>query len=259
MKKKFPIIALALVVLLGGGFFLLRSRKAEPVSAPEPEGVLLETPLAEKPYVVLTPRADGKEFTLDISRIKNAKTIEYELVYLANSLSRGVIGSVDLQGETEISRKLLLGTCSRNVCTYDVGVEEGTLTLRFRGPEGVRKFVTEFHLQQGDQELTSVDGNFSLEGAFSSGAFYLTMATVGLPEETKGEVLAGPYSVFTAGSQTVRNGTISLNLEEENPLAKLYTWTGKVWQELEDLEIDGKTVSASASSLATFAALAGGE
>lgn len=253
MKKKYFLIALAIVALALGGFLIWRKgRIAEEASPSQPEGALLETPLEERPYVTMMPRADGKEFTLEISRIKNAKTIEYELVYLSQGLSRGVIGSITLkEGEEAVSRKLLLGTCSRNVCKYDEGVEEGTLTLRFRGAEGTRKFISEFHLQQGDKELTSTDGNFSLEGSFST-AFYLTISTIGLPKEIEGKVIGGPYGVFTAGSKSVRNGEVTLKLDEENDSAQLFSWTGKAWQEIKDTEIEGKTVSASVTSLATF-------
>lgn len=258
MKKRYFLIVLVIAVLLLGGFLVWRrGRISEVASEAESEGVLIETSLEERPYVTMTPRADGKEFTLNISRIKNAKTIEYELVYLSNGLSRGVIGSITLKGETAVERELLLGTCSRNVCKYDEGVEEGTLTLRFRGEDGTRKFVSDFHLQQGEKELTSVDNNFNLRGTFSTSAFYLTMNTIGLPSEIEGKVIGGPYGVFTAGTQTVKNGEVSLKLEEENPSAKLFSWTGRAWQEMEKgFETDGRTVSASTTSLATFVAIA---
>lgn len=260
MKKNWLAIGgiVLFVILLIGSFFWWRGRRArEALPSPAPEGRLIETPLEERPYVTLTPRTDGREFTLDISRIKKAETIEYELVYLTHGLSRGVIGSIDLEGEKTISRKLLLGTCSRGVCKYDEDVTEGTLTLRFRGPEGVRKFVSDFHLQQGEKELTSIDGNFRLEGKLSPGAFYLTMSTVGLPEKFEGQVVGGPYGVFTAGSKLVKNGKVTLALSEETSSAKLYSWTGRAWEEVEEgFKIEDKVVSAEVGSLGIFIAVA---
>lgn len=233
MKKILPIIIVGIVVffLVVGGFLITRSKKALPPSTIKPaEETLLETPLEERPYVSLTPRSDGREFTLDISRIKNTQTIEYELVYLSQGLSRGVIGSLDLKGETSISRKLLLGTCSRDVCKYDEGVTEGTLTLRFRGADGVRKFVSDFHLQKGDKELNSIDGKFKFTGKFSPGAFYITMPTGGLPGPVEGEVIAGPYGIFTSGPTTVKEGRVSF--EGLDSSVKIYSWTGKTWAEI---------------------------
>lgn len=271
MKKNLMIALIILLVLAlagAGAFFVLRSKKAvEEVITPESKGVLIETTLEERPYVTLTPRDDGRELTLSISRIKNAQTIEYELVYLSAGLSRGVIGSVDLKGETTVERNLLLGSCSRNVCKYDEDVSEGTLILRFRGPDGVRKFVTDFHLQQKDETLTSVDGNFQIEGKISPTAFYLTMATIGLPaspamstdrqaggpEEIEGQTISEIYGVFTAGNKTIKNSIVTLTLAEESPTASLYSWDGKVWQKEEKgFETDGKTVSATINQLATF-------
>lgn len=261
MKKSLTIflIVLGVLVILGvGGFFIFKSKKpAEEESVtPESEGILIKTSLEERPYATLTPRTDGRELTLEISRVKNAQTIEYELVYLSAGLSRGVIGSIDVNGDTAISRELLLGSCSRNVCKYDEDVTEGTLTLRFRGSDGVRKFIADFHLQQGDETLTSIDGSFQLKGKFSPTTFYLTMSTIGLPKEIEGQLASEIYGVFTAGSKTIKNGVVTLTLTEEKPDAQLYSWDGKKWQpEKEDFEIDDKTLSASVDQLATFIAI----
>lgn len=260
MKKGLIIflIVFGVLVILGvGGFFLFRTKKStKEVTTPESKGVLIETTLEERPYVTLTPRSDGRELTLEISRIKKAQTIEYELVYLSAGLSRGVIGSIDVNGETTISRKLLLGTCSRDVCKYDEEVTEGTLTLRFRAPDGVRKFISDFHLQQGDKTLTSIDNNFKVEGGISPTAFYLTMFTLGLPKEIGGTSASQIYGVFTAGSKAIKNGVVTLTLTEEKPDVKLYSWDGKTWQpEKENFKTDGKSLSVSVSQIATFLAI----
>jgi len=230
MKKIFPIVVVLLVVVGGAiWFFGFKNKKtSESVATPTPaEKEITEIPLEKRPYVSLTPRADGKEFTLDIGRIENTETVEYELVYLSQGISRGVIGSVNLSGEKSISRKLLLGSCSRNVCKYDEGVEQGTLTMRFRGPNGTSKFTTDFHLQKGTGPLTSVDGKFELDGKFSTTSFYLTMNTVGLPGIIDKTVADGPYGVFTSGSSTIKNGTVKLG-------PQVYFWNGSTWQVVEN-------------------------
>lgn len=154
MKKKLPIILVAcsLIFLLIFVFFL-RSRKKEPakeIKKEEKQAVrLIEVlPESERPVVSLTSRPDGRELTLEIENIKNIKTIEYELVYLTEGVQRGVIGSIDLkEGEGSITRKLLLGTCSRGVCRYDKNVTGGTLTITFRGPK-TYKFIKDFKLEK---------------------------------------------------------------------------------------------------------------
>jgi hypothetical protein len=256
MKKKLTIILPIIgILLIIGGIFLLKARQKTETTDTESEKqqTTLETPLAERPYVALIPRVDGKEFTMEISRIKNAETIEYELVYESQGLSRGAIGSIELSsGETEVSRELLLGTCSRDVCKYDEGVEQGTLTLRFRGAEGTRKFETDFHLQQGDEELSSIDGDFKLAGSFNASTFYITMSTIGLPEEVEEKVIAGPYGIFTAGSSSVKSSLLTINLLEPSTLAKLFLFDGSSSNKQEDVEIEDNILTATVNSLGSF-------
>jgi len=248
MKETWWVFVLIFVVILAiGGFWLVQAKKragANATPTPTPEGVLLETALEDRPYVSLVPRADGRELKLTISRIKNAQTIEYELVYLSAGLSRGVIGNVKLAADqTTISRDLLLGSCSKNVCKYDEDVTEGTLTLRFRSPEGVRKFTADFNFQQGDNLLTSKDGQFQLEANLPASTYYLTMETIGLPADFE-ETPASPiYGVFSAGSQAIK---AKVSITTDQPTA-VYQWTRTGgWQVL----------TGAVSQLATFVAIA---
>lgn len=94
---------------------------------------------SQKPTINLTPRTDGHELTLSVSKIDSIFTkIEYELIYTAQDngleIEKGVSGNIEpkdiLNGVVE--RKILLGTES---CTsgckykYDDGVNGGSLNL----------------------------------------------------------------------------------------------------------------------------------
>ena len=256
MKKNLTIVLIIVAVLLiaVGVILMMRGKRGTETSNENQQNqqTTLETPLEDRPFVSLTPRADGKEFTLDITRIKNTQTIEYELVYDSQGLSRGVIGSVDLKDEDKVQRKLLLGSCSKDVCKYDEGVEKGTLTLRFRGPAGTEKFTSDFHLQQGGKELTSMDGNFKLAGKFSASTFYLIMSTIGLPEEVEGKIVGGPYGIFTAGSSVAKNSTLTMNLSETTTSTKLFLFDGKSSTEQTGAKIEGNNLTATVNSLGTF-------
>ncbi len=129
-----------------------RSSSSE-LPTPTPQQILKEFSPEELPVVRLIPRADKKEVTLEIKNIKNTDSVEYELTYLSKGLSRGVVGTINLNGETSITRKILLGTCSRNVCRYDEDITDGVLTLRFRGSEGVIKATAPFDLNSKDYQL----------------------------------------------------------------------------------------------------------
>ena len=256
MKKNLTVVLIVIAVLLIaiGAVLMMRGKKKTETSSENQQNqqTTLETPLEDRPYVSLTPRADGKEFTLDITRIKNTQTIEYELVYESQGLSRGVIGSVDLKNEDKVQRKLLLGSCSKDVCKYDEGVEKGTLTLRFRGSDGSRKFTSDFHLQQGGKELISMDEKFKLSGKFSAGTFYLTMSTIGLPEKIEGKVIGGPYGVFTAGSSIVKNSTLTMGLIETPTEVKLFLFNGQTSTEQKGAKIEGENLIVTVNSLGSF-------
>ena len=100
--------------------------------------VEMELSNTEKPYVALTPRADGHELTLKVSNISSKITnAEYELIYTAEDqgleMEKGVNGTQKISG-TSFEKKLLLGTES---CTsgckykYDEGITGGTLSITF--------------------------------------------------------------------------------------------------------------------------------
>lgn len=255
MKKNY-IVILALIgvfLILGGGFLIWRSQRAKRLSPTlEPEGVLIETTLEERPYIILTPSSDGHWLTIDVTRIQDAESLEYELLYnTASGATQGSINTVQLKGETAYSKKILLGSESSGHYKFDEGVTQGSLTVRLRGGKGTRKFVTDFHLQQREDELTSIDGNFSIKGDFPKANFYVTMTTIGLPGEFEGEVIAGPYQALSSGTKTVKNGQVGITLSEESETAKLYSWSGTSWVE-EKKEIEDKTISTEISSLATF-------
>jgi len=254
MKKNYIVILviIGIVLILGGGFLFWRSRRTKELPTLEPEGVLIETTLEERPYITLTPSSDGHWLTINVTRIQDADSLEYELLYnTASGATQGSINTVRLKGETSYSKRILLGSESSGHYKFDEGVTQGSLTVRLRGGKGTRKFVTDFHLQQEEDELTLIDGNFSIEGSFPKANFYVTMMVAGLPGDFEGEVIAGPYEALSSGAKTVEDGQVKITLAEESETAKLYSWSGTTWVE-EEAEIEDKTISTDISSLATF-------
>lgn len=237
MKKSilFGVGVLVLsLLLLGGGFLFLRS-KLQPKQADMPEEEFVsktidQLPLSQRPFVSLTPRADGHEFTIEVLNVAGYESIEYELVYLAGGLSRGAIGTAKLEGRDSLERKVLLGSCSRGVCKYDEGVTGGTLTLRFRQGGEVVKYEEDFSLDQGEEELISPDEKFTLASSFPQTTFYTVIATAGLPRSLAQEIVAGPYGVYTSGDSRV-SGAAKIMTDR---LSQILVWDGSSWQELED-------------------------
>jgi hypothetical protein len=230
MKKYLPLILF--VVGLGAltaAFFVFRDKKT---SVETEETALQEVVLEERPVASLTPSEDGHWLNLKIEKIVlNATSFDYELLYkLPDGRTQGVPGTVKLDGQKIIERELLMGSESSGKFSYDEGVEQGTLTLRFRNERGklLVKFSTQFHLQSDTKKLTSVDGNFSYTLTKTpSETFFVTMETFGLPGDAPEEVTSGPYGIFSS-AETSLAGSVQLDG------GTIYRWTGSKWQALED-------------------------
>ncbi|MBI4058723.1 hypothetical protein HY404_00630 [Candidatus Microgenomates bacterium] len=228
MKSYLPIFLLILGVLVvaiaGFSIFNLRSKDTTPSTD---EVVVPTIPL---PYVALTPDGVGQELTLSVTGIDSAvATLDYELVYnTAAGVLQGVPGSVSVSGKSSLERKLTLGTCSSGVCRYDKGVKDITLTLRLRNSSGkvLAKVATGVSLLSKTKKLASTDDKFSLTLDKTPTGFYVVMQTSGLPSESSGTVVAGPYGVFTSGSSSQRGKITTVGIWQ--------VWDGNKWQVLSD-------------------------
>jgi len=157
-----------------------------------------------------------------------AESLDYELLYkLPDGRTQGVPGTINLSGQKEIERDLLLGSESSGKFRYDEGVESGTLTLRFRNDKGklLARFTTEFLLLSNTADLSSKDGNFEFKlSKTSKDVFFVVMETFGVPGEAPGEVVAGPYGLFSSDSASL-SGTATI------AEGGLYRWTGSQWSD----------------------------
>ncbi len=232
MKKYLPLILLfAGIIILVVAFVFVKGRKEKGVELPEEETALLEIPIAERPVVSLTPTSDGHYLNLKVKKITfEAFNLEYMLLYdVPGGAQQGVPGTVPLQGFNEVEVELLLGTESSGKFRYDDGVENGTLTLRFRNDKGqlLVKFETDFHLQTSTDLLTSPDVVFKYELTEENKEFFVTMGSIGLPDVFEGEIDSGPYGIFTSSSKKVP-GSVDASFDN------IYYWDGKAWTNLEE-------------------------
>jgi hypothetical protein len=128
--KRLTIPALLLTSALLFSACATKKTESTPTpAAPTPTPPETQLPPGERPIITLTPNEDATEVMLTIENLpESVKTVDYELVYLASGLERGVIGTYTVsKGEA----KILLGSCSSGVCKYDKGVTGGTLTIRY--------------------------------------------------------------------------------------------------------------------------------
>jgi len=125
-----------------GAYFILGQKSTEqPVQVEEIEELIIEEVSADDIGLVLTPSRDNKSVKMEISKISDIYSIEYEVSYEAEgkegNVPRGVIGTVEVKDNSlEIERDILLGTCSSNVCRYDTVISDIKFVIRINYKDG---------------------------------------------------------------------------------------------------------------------------
>lgn len=149
-NKKIIITAVVILVLgLFGGVVLFRSSSSKKDNVqvmPTPKSAL--PTISEDIKVSLSASQNNTIVVLTIGDIPGKYTsIEYELTYLTGAgLPRGVLGKIRLDGESQVTRDITLGTCSNDRCVYDQGVEEINLSLKFSSDQGSSIFQKTYPL-----------------------------------------------------------------------------------------------------------------
>lgn len=143
-------IGVVLLVLVGlGGFYLVANRTVEEPERESSESVV-KTLKAEEIGLTIEATPDKKKVKFKIAKAQGIESIEYELVYEADStaqekseggearVQRGITGEADIKSGASSfeSEELDLGSCSRNVCRYDTGVNSLDITLKLTKDDG---------------------------------------------------------------------------------------------------------------------------
>lgn len=283
--KTTVILVLVLGVLWILGWLGIQKFTTKPIG-PVPEVDLSFDP--EGPFALLFPRRDGNALVLNLKRTSSYDSISYELAYTSNpdetviqggkvsqdeegsttgSIDRGVMGTIETKEKKgEYEQEILFGTCSKNVCKYDKGVENGTLTLHIRKGNEAFRMITQWHLQKPDVALGSLisgDGHlvYKVDGdrqALSNIGFTITNDLTGVPKLPSGKSILGKvYSLNAPIAKALKSGQVSLELAD-SPSAgvKLYRYneSKNEWQEL-DTKVEGSKLSAKTDGAGIFAVL----
>lgn len=213
MKKALPIIAGILVLAVVVVGFIIKSKNKTPDTSGDDISNVPTLSESDWPAISLTPTdkpgvsgSDGHwlNFKVEKINIKNAASMDYLLVYsTSDGGQQGVPGRVELTGDS-IEKSLLLGSESSGKYRYDSGVEQGTMTITFRDKNGkmLGKLTTDFHLQSGVTELTSVDGIFKYTlDKVAKGVYFITMKTYKEPSVAS-VVWQDGYGVFASDGRS---------------------------------------------------------
>ncbi|MDO8638472.1 MAG: hypothetical protein Q7R43_02775 [Candidatus Daviesbacteria bacterium] len=279
---KTTIILLAIIIfLVGGGFYLYKNYQTAKESANVTEVDLNFDP--EGPFALLLPRRDGNALQLNLKRTASYDAISYELAYtslpdatssktdeggpITGSIDRGVVGNIETKEKKgEYQQEILFGTCSKNVCKYDKGVENGTLTLHIRKGDKSYRMVTTWHLQQPDValgNLVSGDGHFTYGIKATRADLLLIGYTIindltGLPKLPEGKQILGKvYGVNVPLAKNLLPGSVTVELSENPPAeTKIYRFDDgqNKWLELVT-QISGSKLITNADGAGIFAVL----
>lgn len=243
---------------------------------------------AEGPYALLSPRRDGNALILNLKRTKSYDSISYELSYASEvsevavknnlttdegssddsgSIDRGVVGSIETKDKKgEYTQEILFGTCSKQICKYDKGIENGTLTLHIRKGGSAFRMITQWHLQRPDValgNLTSGDEHFNFNTTASrqdlnSVGFVIINDLTGVPKLPDGKTVLGKVYAFNPPiAKSFPDGMVTIESAENLPdgakIARFDEGQNK-WIEY-DTKIEGSTLSASADGAGIFAVL----
>ncbi|MBU3935305.1 hypothetical protein KJ909_01395 [Patescibacteria group bacterium] len=209
-QKKLKFI-LNLSLILGSTLLLSACGKktVAPQDTPTPTPKMVEMDASQKPYISLTPRADGHELKLKIVNIPDSITqIEYELIYLATDgnieIEKGVGDTLKIESSS-LEKDILLGTAScTNACKYkyDEGITGGTLSLIFINRNGqMSTHETKFVLtdsNQINQNKTLSLSDLTIKATAAKGQYFLLLKNYGFPNSSvqSGQI----YSVFASGN-----------------------------------------------------------
>ncbi len=262
-NKILSLSILALLSLTFAGCTLFgRSQPEEKAKGKTTEPVN-EIPVKERPFVTITPRADGREVSLSVGKLDQAKSVDYELEYQAGTLLQGAFCKIDFTTEQPpVVRKILLGSCSAGgKCSYHENVNGGTLLLRYKnGKTTVLKAEWNFQVA-GKQKghFNSRDAKFSFdtgEKDLPAQTYVVVTQTMGLPGPVEGEIVGGPYTVILPQGislPSTKKYALSLRVATEQN-AKLLAWFEGKWAPLETTQ-EEKVLKAQVNKAATFIAV----
>lgn len=257
MKQKPVVIGavvIAIILAIVGGVFAFKTRTSQPEEEQTTERParkpisqpVNEISVSERPWVSITPKADGRNLSLTVHTVaKSATTAEYELEYQAGTLLQGAFGLLDL-ATVPSSEEILLGSCSAGgACTFHEDIKGGTLVLSFEGDESYAlKQEWRYFDNWGNAEtqFASKDSKFQLESSdLAKQRFVVIYNSPGYPEGLEGTPVSDPYSL-TGSSAIAGTADLTMRATEEGDLT-IMGFDGESWTSFET-STDGKTATA---------------
>ncbi len=271
-RKKYIAAAIVLIALLAGIYFLFIFKKGPNQIKSQGNQAsdvkqITDIELAKRPYVTLTPTADGAEIIISIENMGAFDRIEYELTYQADNptspgtkIERGATGTDINTKDSKYKKDILLGTASRGVKNPDRGITEGKLSLHlFKGDTQYDSNSPWDLVQAGATAATISDrsANISLKLPALGKNYWIILAdTVGVPKGGSFDVknVSLPvYGAFSIASTFPTPADITIKTEAKNPSLFAYNLADSSWQKVDSqYSASSKALTASVNGFATF-------
>lgn len=269
-KSTYIIAAVSLVIIVAAIYFLFifdKTNTKKPLSQIASEDVkeASEIELENRPYVTLTPTADGAEIIISIENMSYFDKIEYELTYLADNpnisgdkIERGSTGYDVNTQDAKYKKSILLGTGSKGVRSPDKGVTDGTLSLHLFKGETEYLSETPWDLFQVGTRATSISkGNFSMQVPPLGKNYWVIAAdTVGLPPTPQGfsasEVITPVFGAFSIAPEFPASAEVTITAEGESLSLFVFDTQESSWSEAKSTFSSGE-ITASVDKFSTFA------
>ena len=270
-KNIYLIASISLVVIAVAVYFLFIFQKATKEIETDEGSSFVESiekiDAANKPFVTLTPTADGAEIIVSIENMSYFDRIEYELTYQADNpqvagekIQRGSVETDVDTSQEKYKKSLLLGTASRGVRSPDTGITDGQLALHLF--KGDTEYLSEtkwdrFEIGTSGGEIFDSTGNFSLDVPRLSKNHWVIIAdTVGIPpngQVSPSDVLLPVYGTYSVAPEFTTSASLSIKLTGDVKSPKLYTYSNQdsSWQSLESA-FEGGALAAEVDSFGTF-------
>lgn len=144
-KKLIPIIAIIALAVIGGVVFFLTTNKSKTQNGAVQEEQDIVSLKPEDVGLSLELTNSNREVIMILTKLDGIKSIQFEASYDVREedpesgdeivVSQGATGDIEIDGESEITREVTLGTCSA-VCRYHDVASDIKFVLRVNFADG---------------------------------------------------------------------------------------------------------------------------
>ena len=207
-------------------------------------------PVADRPYMTLTPSSDGHYITLAIKEVKkDASKVDYEMEYQTGSMLQGFQGLLTLKNGQAEEKKLFGSQSAGGAITYHEDITGGSFLAQFEGGSedyAVKSAWRYFTNKDKESSFSSQDGKFSIENASLAKVSHLVIYNVpGYPGKISQELLSDPYALSADSSLESLSSNFTVTLHSSSEEAVILGYDGQKWQELDTSVSDGKATTTS--------------